>query len=102
VRNVTFALGAGMAGLAGVLMAPTFASDAQLGSRFLIKAFAVIIVGGMGSYPGAMLAAVLLGILEVFGGFWFGQVVGSALLYIVMLGVLLARPSGLLGVKVRL
>jgi branched-chain amino acid transport system permease protein len=49
-----------------------------------------------------MLAAVLLGILEVFGGFWFGQVVGSALLYIVMLGVLLARPSGLLGVKVRL
>jgi branched-chain amino acid transport system permease protein len=102
VRNFTFALGAGMAGLAGVLMAPTFASDAQLGSRFLIKAFAVIIVGGMGSYPGAILAAMLLGILEVFGGFWFGQVVGSALLYIVMLGVLLARPSGLLGVKVRL
>lgn len=102
VRNVTFALGAGMAGLAGVLIAPTFASDPQLGSRFLIKAFAVIIVGGMGSYPGAILAALLLGILEVFGGFWFGQIIGSALLYIVMLGVLLARPSGLLGVRTRL
>ncbi len=72
-----------MAGLAGVLMAPTFASDAQLGSRFLIKAFAVIIVGGMGSYPGAIAAAMLLGILEVFGGYAFGQVIGSAMLYLV-------------------
>ncbi len=102
VRNVTFALGSGMAGLAGVLMAPTFASDPQLGSRFLIKAFAVIIVGGMGSYPGAIMAALLLGLLEVFGGYWFGQIIGSALLYIFMLAVLLARPRGLLGVGVRL
>ena len=102
VRNITFALGSAMAGLAGVLLAPTFASDAQLGSRFLIKAFAVIIVGGMGSYPGAILAALLLGILEVFGGYAFGQVIGAALLYLVMLGVLLVRPRGLLGVGVRL
>lgn len=101
VRNVTFALGAAMAGLAGVLLAPTFASDPQLGARFGIKAFAVIIVGGMGSYPGAMLAAILLGILEVFGGYWFGQVVGSALLFLVMLLVLLVRPRGLLGMGVR-
>ena len=101
VRNVTFALGAAMAGLAGVLMAPVFASDPQLGSRFLIKAFAVIIVGGMGSYPGAILAALLLGVIEVFGGYWFGQVIGSALLYVFMLAVLLARPRGLLGFGVR-
>ncbi|MDP4023974.1 branched-chain amino acid ABC transporter permease [Methylobacterium sp. NEAU 140] len=102
VRNITFALGSAMAGLAGVLMAPTFASDAQLGSRFLIKAFAVIIVGGMGSYPGAIAAAMLLGILEVFGGYAFGQVIGSALLYLVMLAVLLVRPRGLLGVGARI
>jgi branched-chain amino acid transport system permease protein len=101
VRNVTFALGAAMAGLAGVLLAPTFASDPQLGARFGIKAFAVIIVGGMGSYPGAMLAAILLGVLEVFGGYWFGQVVGSALLFVAMLLVLLVRPRGLLGIGVR-
>lgn len=101
VRNITFALGAAMAGLAGVLMAPAFASDPQLGSRFLIKAFAVIIVGGMGSYPGAILAALLLGLIEVFGGYWFGQVIGSALLYLFMLAILLARPQGLLGVGAR-
>ncbi len=102
VRNIAFALGSAMAGLAGVLLAPTFASDAQLGSRFLIKAFAVIIVGGMGSYPGAILAAMLLGVIEVFGGYWFGQVIGAALLYLIMLGMLLARPRGLLGIGVRL
>ncbi|MCJ2012470.1 branched-chain amino acid ABC transporter permease [Methylobacterium sp. J-076] len=101
VRNITFALGSAMAGLAGVLMAPTFASDAQLGSRFLIKAFAVIIVGGMGSYPGAIAAAMLLGILEVFGGYAIGQVIGSAMLYLVMLAVLLIRPRGLFGAQVR-
>lgn len=101
IRNATFALGAAMAGLAGVLMAPTFASDPQLGVRFLIKAFAVIIVGGMGSYPGAIAAALLLGIIEVFGGYFTGAVIGSALLFLLMLGVLLVRPRGLLGVGAR-
>lgn len=101
VRNTTFALGAAMAGLAGVLMAPTFASDPQLGVRFLIKAFAVIIVGGMGSYPGAIAAALLLGVIEVFGGYFTGAVIGSALLFLLMLAVLLVRPRGLLGVGAR-
>jgi branched-chain amino acid transport system permease protein len=102
VRNATFALGAAMAGLAGVLMAPTFASDPQLGVRFLIKAFAVIIVGGMGSYPGAIAAALLLGVIEVVGGYFTGAVIGSALLFLLMLAVLLVRPRGLLGVGARI
>jgi branched-chain amino acid transport system permease protein len=101
VRNATFAIGSGMAGLAGVLMAPTFASDPQLGARFLIKAFAVIIVGGMGSYPGAIVAALLLGVVEVVGGYFTGAVIGSALLFLLMLAVLLVRPHGLLGVGAR-
>ena len=101
VRNATFALGAAMAGLAGVLLAPTIASDPQLGARFLIKAFAVIIVGGMGSYPGAIVAALLLGVIEVMGSYATGPVIGSALLYLLMLAVLLVRPRGLLGVGAR-
>jgi branched-chain amino acid transport system permease protein len=101
VRNVTFALGSAMAGLAGVLLAPTFASDAQLGARFGIKAFAVIIVGGMGSYPGAMLAALLMGILEVFAGYLYGQVLGSATVFLAMLIVLVFRPRGIFGMGAR-
>lgn len=102
VRNAAFAIGAAMAGLAGVLLAPTIASDPQLGVRFLIKAFAVIIVGGMGSYPGAVIAALLLGVVEVMGSYAAGPVIGSALLYLLMLVVLLVRPRGLLGVGARI
>jgi branched-chain amino acid transport system permease protein len=101
VRYITFALGAAMAGLAGVLLAPTFASDPQLGARFGIKAFAVIIVGGMGSYPGAMLAALFMGILEVFAGYAYGQVLGSATVFFAMLVVLVVRPRGLFGIGAR-
>ena len=101
VRNATFALGAAMAGLAGVLLAPTFAADAQMGARFGIKAFAVIIVGGMGSYPGAMVAAILMGILEVFSGYLIGQVLASATVYLAMLVALVLRPRGLFGIGVR-
>jgi branched-chain amino acid transport system permease protein len=101
VRNVTFMLGAAMAGLAGVLLAPMFASDAQLGTRFGIKAFAVIIVGGMGSYPGAMLAALLMGLLEVFAGYRYGQVMGSVAMFLAMLIVLIVRPRGIFGIGAR-
>ena len=101
VRNATFALGSAMAGLAGVLMAPTFASDPQMGSRFVVIAFAVVIVGGLGSFQGAIVGALLLGLLQVFAGYWMGAVIGSAVLYLVMLATLLVRPRGLFGVGVR-
>jgi len=102
VRLAVFSLGTAMAGLAGVLVAPAFAIDPQLGSRFIIKAFAVIIVGGMGRYPGAILAALLLGVIEVVGSYLAGAVIGSAFLFLLMLAVLLIRPRGLLGAGVRL
>ena len=101
VRNATFALGAAMAGLAGVLLAPIYAADPQMGSRFLIKVFAVVVVGGMGSYGGAIAGALLLGVVEVMGGYSLGQMAGSAAVYLVMIAVLLIRPRGLFGVGVR-
>jgi branched-chain amino acid transport system permease protein len=101
VRLATFVLGVAMAAVAGVLMAPTFSVDPQLGARFTIKAFAVIIVGGLGSYPGAIAASLLLGLVEVFGSYVAGAVIGSAVLYVLMLAVLLVRPRGLFGLGVR-
>ena len=62
----------------------------------------MIIVGGMGSYPGAILAALLLGVIEVMGSYFSGAVLGSAYLYLLMLGVLLIRPRGLLGAGIRI
>jgi branched-chain amino acid transport system permease protein len=101
IRYLTFALGGMMAGAAGVLMAPMFASDPQMGARFVIKAFTVIIVGGMGSYVGAFVGALAIGVVEVAGGYLLGQTFATALLYLLMIGFLLFRPAGLLGVKVR-
>lgn len=101
VRNAAFALGSGMAGLAGVLLAPSFASDPQMGARFAIKTFAVVVVGGMGSYPGAIIGALALGVIEVFAGWWLGAVIGGAILYLIMIATLLVRPRGLLGAPVR-
>lgn len=101
VRNATFALGAAMAGLAGVLIAPIYAADPQMGARFLIKIFAVVVIGGMGSYGGAIAGALLLGVVEVLGGYGLGQMAGSAAVYLVMIAVLLIRPRGLFGVGVR-
>ena len=101
VRNATFALGAAMAGLAGVLIAPIYAADPQMGARFLIKIFAVVVIGGMGSYGGAIAGALLLGVVEVMGGYWFGQMAGAAVVYLVMIAVLLVRPRGLFGIGLR-
>jgi branched-chain amino acid transport system permease protein len=83
------------------LIAPIYSADPQMGSRFLIKIFAVVIIGGMGSYSGAIAGALLLGVVEVLGGYRFGQVAGSAVVYLVMIGVLLVRPRGLFGFGVR-
>jgi branched-chain amino acid transport system permease protein len=56
----------------------------------------------MGSYPGAILAALLLGVIEVMGSYLSGAVLGSAYLFLLMLAVLLIRPRGLLGAGIRI
>ncbi len=100
IRYLTFGLGGMMAGAAGVLLAPMFASDAQMGARFVIKAFTVIVVGGMGSYLGAFVGALMIGVVEVAGGYLLGQTFATALLYLLMIAFLLFKPSGLFGVRV--
>ncbi len=101
IRYLTFGLGGLMAGAAGVLLAPMFASDPQMGARFVIKAFTVIVVGGLGSYLGAFVGALTIGVVEVVGGYLVGQTFATALLYLLMIAFLLVRPSGLFGVGIR-
>ncbi|MBI4587374.1 MAG: branched-chain amino acid ABC transporter permease [Candidatus Rokubacteria bacterium] len=101
IRYLTFGLGGLMAGAAGVLLAPMFASDPQMGARFVIKAFTVIVVGGLGSYVGAFVGALTIGVVEVVGGYLVGQTFATALLYFLMIAFLLLRPSGLFGVGIR-
>jgi branched-chain amino acid transport system permease protein len=94
-----FGLGVFLAGLAGALSAPLFQLDASLASTLVLESFAVVLVGGLGSVTGALIAALVLGLLNSFL-VAFDPVLADFSLYLVMAGVLLVRPSGLLGAAV--
>lgn len=98
-----FALAAIVAGLAGVMYAPINSPNYHMGMDFLVLSFVVVVVGGMGSLPGAVAAGFLLGILESFAS--MAQVVAllpginQIIIYLVAIVILLTRPRGLLGRK---
>jgi branched-chain amino acid transport system permease protein len=95
VYGLTFVYGCGLAGLAGVLLSPIYAVFPTMGHDFLVMAFAVVIVGGMGSIIGAVVAALLLAQVQGLASLWIPPVWAETLVYGVMLLVLVARPSGL-------
>jgi branched-subunit amino acid ABC-type transport system permease component len=98
-----FGLAAVVAGLAGVMCTPILSPDYHLGMDFLVLSFVVVVVGGMGSLPGAVLAGFLLGILQSFAS--MNEVkaifpgIDQIIIYLVAVVVLLARPRGLMGRK---
>lgn len=99
IRRISFGIGAALAGAAGTLLVMIFAIDPQSGSLFVLKAFAVIILGGLGSYLGAFFGGLILGVGEVMGAFYISTTAGEAVAYVIMILVLLLMPSGLFGVK---
>ena len=95
VYGFTFLYGCGLAGLAGVLLSPIYAVFPTMGHDFLVMAFAVVIVGGMGSIIGAVVAALLLTQVQGLASLWIPPVWAETLVYGVMLLVLVIRPAGL-------
>jgi len=101
--TVMFAIAAVVAGLAGVMYAPINAPNYHMGMDFLVLSFVVVVVGGMGSLPGAVAAGFLLGILESFAS--MGRVIevlpgiNQIIIYLVAIIILLTRPRGLMGRK---
>jgi branched-chain amino acid transport system permease protein len=95
VYGLTFMYGCGLAGLAGVLLSPIYAVFPTMGHDFLVMAFAVVIVGGMGSITGAVVAALLLSQVQGLASLWIPPVWAETLVYCLMLLVLVVRPSGL-------
>ncbi|WP_319773530.1 branched-chain amino acid ABC transporter permease [Breoghania sp.] len=90
-------LGVGLAGVAGGLMAPLFGVSPFIGATPLLKAFIVVILGGLGSIPGAALAALLLGVIESFANSFISASAADIISFGLVVAVLLWRPSGLLG-----
>src|SRR5262249_21848969 len=98
VSALGFGVGCGLAGAAGALLAPIFAVSPTMGALPVVKAFIIIIVGGMGSLPGAVIGGLLPG---AGGGGWplfLSRAPGSLLGFLVVIAVLLVRPRGLFGV----
>jgi branched-chain amino acid transport system permease protein len=99
--TVVFALAAVVAGVAGAVYAPIVSPDYHMGMEFLVLSFVVVVVGGMGSLPGAVLAGFLLGILQSFASMnEVKQVlpgIDQVIVYLAAVVVLLVRPRGLLG-----
>lgn len=96
VLSSVWALSAGVATIAGVMLAPISLIDTNIGAIGL-KAFAAAVVGGFGSIPGAALGGILIGLIELFSGVYLPQGFRDTAAYIVLLIVLVVRPQGLFG-----
>jgi branched-chain amino acid transport system permease protein len=96
--TAVFALGAGLAGIAGALSLPDGSANGQMDLSVITDAFVVVVVGGLGSLPGAYLASLLIGLLQAFGIVLLPKIT-LVLVFVVMAVVLVLRPNGLLGRK---
>jgi branched-chain amino acid transport system permease protein len=94
--TLTYGLGVGLAALAGVLAAPIYQVQPLMGSNLLIIAFAVVVIGGLGSTLGAILTGLGLGIIEGLSKVFYPEI-SSTTVFIIMALVLLVRPAGLFG-----
>jgi branched-chain amino acid transport system permease protein len=97
ISALSFGIGCALAGAAGALMAPIFSVSPFLGGEVILKAFLVVILGGMGSIPGAMLGGLVLGFIESFGSLFFTVPTVSAITFVLIIVILIIRPQGLLG-----
>lgn len=101
--TIVFALAAVVAGLAGVMYTPVLPPDYHMGMDFLVLSFVVVVVGGMGSLPGAVAAGFLLGILQSFASMneikQFFPGIDQIIIYLVAVVIILVRPRGLMGRK---
>jgi branched-chain amino acid transport system permease protein len=101
--TIVFGIAAIVAGLAGVMYTPILSPDYHMGMDFLVLSFVVVVVGGMGSLPGAVVAGFMLGILQSFAS--MNEVkailpgIDQIIIYLIAVVVLLARPRGLMGRK---
>lgn len=99
VYAMTFGIGAGLAGACGALMALVFPITTNLSGLLLGKAFVVCVIGGLGTVPGALVGGLALGLIESFSGHWFGPQNAVLIGFVLMLVLLMTRPTGLLGRK---
>jgi branched-chain amino acid transport system permease protein len=96
VYAVVFTLGAALGTTAGALVVPTAAASLDMAIEFVIEAFAVVVIGGLGSMRGALVGALIVGLIRAYAIALYPEVEVLAI-YVVVIAVLLLRPTGLFG-----
>ena len=99
IYAITFGIGALMAGAAGAVFAMVYPVTTNLAGPFLGKAFVVCVIGGLGSVPGALVGGLVLGVIESFSGQFFGPQHALTVGFLLMLVLLVVKPTGLTGIK---
>ena len=94
---VTFGLSAACLAVAACLLLPIYYVNPRVGETYVLVAFTVVVLGGMGSIPGAMLGGLLIGVVESLSGLFFGDSLGQLGVYLIFILVLLVRPAGIFG-----
>lgn len=98
VNRYVFAVGIALAALGGIVVAPISTVFPSMGNSMLILSFVVVVLGGIGSIPGAAIGAMLIGLADTFGKVFFPSIAGI-MIYLLMAVVLLWRPNGIMGKK---
>ena len=100
VYAMSFGIGLACLGAAACFLLPAYYVNPQVGSGFVLVAFTIVVLGGMGSFSGALLGGLLIGVVESIGGLLLGDSLGQVGIYLIFIAVLLLRPQGLFGDRV--
>lgn len=100
IYAMTFGIGTACVAIAACLLIPNYYVNPRAGDAFVLIAFTVVVLGGMGSVPGALIGGLLVGVVESVSGFFFGESLGQIGIFLIFIVVLLVRPRGLFGASV--
>jgi branched-chain amino acid transport system permease protein len=97
VYAMSFGIGIACLGAAACLLLPTYYASPYIGHAFVLIAFTIVVLGGMGSFVGALLGGLIIGVTESLGGLFLGESLGKLGIFLIFIAVLLFRPTGLFG-----
>ncbi len=99
IYAVTFGLGTACVAIAACLLIPSYYVNPSAGNAFVLVAFTIVVLGGMGSVPGALIGGFVIGAVESLSSLFFGESLGQIGIFVLFIVVLLVRPSGLFGAQ---
>ncbi|MGL4242524.1 MAG: branched-chain amino acid ABC transporter permease [Beijerinckiaceae bacterium] len=99
IYAVTFGIGAACLAIAACLLMPTYLVNPRSGNAFVLVAFTIVVLGGMGSIAGALAGGLIIGVVESLSGLFLGESLGQIGIFLIFILVLLFRPTGLFGAK---